>query len=100
VLLTGTLQGAVPHGASQERPSGYRVVLLAGLGGTSSAGHSINNRGWVTGYSDLPGDRARHAGLWKGRAAVDLGTLGRAQQRRAVAGEERPPPRHGHQPDR
>jgi probable HAF family extracellular repeat protein len=76
LLLTGTLQGAVPHGASQERPSGYRVVLLAGLGGTSSAGHSINNRGWVAGYSDLPGDRARHAGLWKGRAAVDLGTLG------------------------
>jgi hypothetical protein len=44
LLLTGTLQGAVPHGASQERPSGYRVVLLAGLGGTSSAGSGINNR--------------------------------------------------------
>jgi len=76
LLLTGAAQGAVPHGSGQERPARYRVTYLAGLGGTSSAGHSINNRGWVAGYSDLPGDRTRHASLWKDRAAIDLGTLG------------------------
>jgi probable HAF family extracellular repeat protein len=57
----------------------YRVSNLDSLGGTSSAGNSINDRSWVAGYSKLTGDQARHAALWRRRthhAVLDLGTLG------------------------
>jgi probable HAF family extracellular repeat protein len=57
----------------------YRVSNLEGLGGTSSAGNSINDRSWVAGYSRLTGDQARHAALWRNRqhhSILDLGTLG------------------------
>ena len=54
----------------------YRVTILPSLGGTASAGSSINNRGWVAGFSNLAGDRTRHATLWRHRRIVDLGTLG------------------------
>ena len=54
----------------------YRVTILPSLGGTASAGSSINNRGWVAGFSNLAGDRTRHATLWHHQRIVDLGTLG------------------------
>src|SRR5207245_3324956 len=57
----------------------YRVSNLDSLGGTSSAGNSINDRSWVAGYSKLTGDLVRHAALWRRqthRAILDLGTLG------------------------
>jgi len=57
----------------------YNVFSLDSLGGTSSRGNSVNNRGWVAGSSNLPGDTSRHAALWRHGAAgsiVDLGTLG------------------------
>jgi probable HAF family extracellular repeat protein len=57
----------------------YRVSSLDGLGGTSSAGNSINNRSWVAGYSRLSGNQSRHATLWRNRqhhSLLDLGTLG------------------------
>ena len=55
----------------------YSVVNLDTLGGTVNRGNSINNRGWVAGYSNLPGDESRHAALWRnGTAIEDLGTLG------------------------
>jgi probable HAF family extracellular repeat protein len=54
----------------------YEVTTLASLGGTESAGNSINNRGWIAGFSNLPGDRTRHATLWRRGSIVDLGTLG------------------------
>ena len=57
----------------------YRVSNLDSLGGTSTAGNSINNRSWVAGYSRLTGDQSRHAALWRNRqhhALLDLGTLG------------------------
>jgi probable HAF family extracellular repeat protein len=57
----------------------YNVFSLDSLGGTSSRGNSINNRGWVAGSSNLPGDTSRHAALWRHGAhgsIVDLGTLG------------------------
>jgi uncharacterized membrane protein len=34
----------------------YDVTELAGLGGTSSSANSINNRGWISGSSNLSGD--------------------------------------------
>ncbi|MGB9475117.1 MAG: hypothetical protein WCE87_08615, partial [Candidatus Udaeobacter sp.] len=57
----------------------YYVSNLDSLGGTSSAGNSINNRSWVAGYSRLTGDQSRHAALWRNRqhhSLLDLATLG------------------------
>jgi len=67
---------APAHGASKKTPAHYRVVRLDTLGGTAAGGNSINNRGWVTGVSNLSGDQTAHATLWNQGATVDLGTLG------------------------
>jgi probable HAF family extracellular repeat protein len=56
--------------------TGYEVSNLASLGGTDSAGNSVNNRGWIAGYSNKAGDQTRHATLWRHGSIVDLGTLG------------------------
>lgn len=69
VLASALLAGAA-HG--QE----YRVTNLDSLGGTISRGNSLNNRGWVAGYSNLAGDQSRHATLWLDGTVFDLGTLG------------------------
>jgi probable HAF family extracellular repeat protein len=81
LLAAALLAGAAAAsgaGASQVRsgPLEYSVVNLSGLGGTSSAGFSINNRGWVAGRSNLAGNQSRHATLWRQGRLTDLGTLG------------------------
>jgi probable HAF family extracellular repeat protein len=60
------------HAAS----GGYTVTELATLGGTVGAADSINDRGWVAGYANLPGDRTEHAVLWINGVVTDLTTLG------------------------
>jgi probable HAF family extracellular repeat protein len=67
---------AAPASSAPAHAVRYRVTNLGGLGGTSSAGNSINDRGWVAGASNLADDGAQHATLWLGGAVVDLGTLG------------------------
>jgi probable HAF family extracellular repeat protein len=57
-------------------PPRYRFMNLRGLGGTNSRGNSINNAGWIAGYSNLAGGQARHATAWFYGQLVDLGTLG------------------------
>jgi probable HAF family extracellular repeat protein len=54
----------------------YSLTSLGSLGGTSSGASSINNRNWVSGSSDLPGDSTQHAVLWAHGETFDLGTLG------------------------
>lgn len=55
----------------------YSVINLGTLGGSASNGFgSINDRGWVTGDANLPGDQNEHAFLWRGGIMTDLGTLG------------------------
>jgi probable HAF family extracellular repeat protein len=76
VLLTGSVQGAAVATSAPTRHANYHVVNLPSLGGTSSAGTSINNRGWVAGISNLPGDQVQHAALWRHGSILDLGTLG------------------------
>ena len=54
----------------------YTITDLPSLGGTNSRANSINNRGWLAGYSNLPGDQSRHAALSRDGVLTDLGTLG------------------------
>ncbi len=55
----------------------YRVHALPTLGGTAVNGaNSVNDRGWLAGSSDLPGDAITHAVLWRDGQLTDLGTLG------------------------
>jgi uncharacterized membrane protein len=56
--------------------SNYSVIELSGLGGTAGAANGINNRGWVTGADNLPGDLTSMATLWVHGATIPLGTLG------------------------
>src|SRR5438105_1322441 len=39
----------------------YRITTLPFLGGTIARGNSINDQGWVSGYSFLSGNLDRHA---------------------------------------
>ncbi len=54
----------------------YTITDLPSLGGTNNRANSINNRGWLAGYSNLTGNQSRHAALWRDGALTDLGTLG------------------------
>jgi probable HAF family extracellular repeat protein len=76
VLLVGAAYSGHPEASEDNRLSAYRVTDLSSLGGTRSAGNSINNVGWVTGFSNLAGDSNRHAALWLHGRKFDLGTLG------------------------
>jgi probable HAF family extracellular repeat protein len=69
VLSSAVLAGSAHAGE-------YHVTNLPSLGGMVSRGNSINNRGWVAGYSNLAGNLSRHATLWLDGTALDLGTLG------------------------
>jgi probable HAF family extracellular repeat protein len=62
--------------AASEHTQQYTITDLPSLGGTNSRANSINNRGWLAGYSNLPGNTSRHAALWRDGALTDLGTLG------------------------
>lgn len=75
-LLAGVSNGGNPEAVQHQEEVEYDVVNLFALGGTISRGNSINNRGWIAGYSNLTGNRARHATLWRNGSIVDLGTLG------------------------
>jgi probable HAF family extracellular repeat protein len=74
--LTGSVQSAELTISAPSRTGAYQVTNLPSLGGTSSAGSSINNRGWAAGISNLAGDQVQHAALWQGNSILDLGTLG------------------------
>ena len=72
-LVAGRAMAGPPGGGSGPR---YVVVPFGSLGGTYSFGNGINDLGWVTGLSALPGDGSVHATLWRGGSPLDLGTLG------------------------
>jgi len=62
--------------AASQHQQQYTITDLPSLGGTNSRANSINNRGWLAGYSNLAGNQSRHAALWRDGALADLGTLG------------------------
>jgi probable HAF family extracellular repeat protein len=73
-LLSGLARGGDAP-STQSLTIGYHVEKLDSLGGSSSAGHGINDRGWITGRSNLP-DGTRRATLWRHGRIDNLGTLG------------------------
>jgi probable HAF family extracellular repeat protein len=54
----------------------YVVHRLSTLGGTQGVGEAINNKGWISGAANLPGDSTEHAAIWRNGRITDLGTLG------------------------
>ncbi len=79
LLIAGCWATPAQSDARQERQ--YQIVDLGSLGGTSSRGNSINDRGWVAGFSNLSAT-VRHAALWRNNSTtpIDLGTLGSPQR--------------------
>lgn len=76
-FFTTTVTLVLLLGAASAHPVRYRVINLGNpLGGTVSQGSSINNRNWVAGYAELPGDGTMQAELWRNGHPNDLGTLG------------------------
>ncbi len=79
---SGNTSAAIPVGMAvqeqqqQSQLPRYTVTDLGTLGGTFSLAGSVNNRGWVDGYSTLAGDQSAHAFLWRNGVMTDLGTLG------------------------
>ena len=69
---------AAPAAIAADSQTVYRITQMPPLDGTVSAGNSINNRGWIAGFSNVEGDQAAHATLWRDGVATDLGTLGGA----------------------
>lgn len=60
-------------GAPSER---YIIVDVGTLGGTFSAAHGLNDRGWAAGIGTLPGDASVRAFERRNGRLIDLGTLG------------------------
>ena len=54
----------------------YSVVELGELGGTAGSANGINERGWITGTDNLPGNLTTVATLWLNGSTVPLGNLG------------------------
>src|SRR4026207_1352295 len=77
IVILAVIASAIP--ASAKRLSvapTFSIAELGAIGGTISRGNSINNSGWVSGYSFVNGNTRRHASLWiNGAAPIDLGHL-------------------------
>jgi probable HAF family extracellular repeat protein len=71
MIIVGALAAAEPG----QQPH-YAIVTFGTLGGTTGAANAINNRGWVMGAANLPGNTTVHATLWIDGKIIDLGTLG------------------------
>jgi probable HAF family extracellular repeat protein len=83
-LLAGAYAGGAGTAPPRREHTTYQLSNLQSLGGTSSVGYSVNDRGWVAGRSNLPGNHSRHATLWRNGALTDLGTLGGPDANSAV----------------
>ena len=76
VLVAASATAQINGSQKQQALPRYTVIDLGTLGGTYSNAYGINNNGWVTGISTLPGDKEIHAFLWRDGVMTDLGTLG------------------------
>lgn len=76
LLAAGLCVGVGSHPQASSPPGTYVVETLDALGGTRAIGNSINDRGWIAGFSNLANDQVSHAAVWIGDELIDLGTLG------------------------
>jgi probable HAF family extracellular repeat protein len=77
VMSLAALAAPIRLAAQSHKLTQYTVTNLGTLGGKQgSSAHGINNRSWVTGDANLPGDTAEHAYVWRDGVMIDLGTLG------------------------
>jgi probable HAF family extracellular repeat protein len=74
-MLAGASFAASAGQHHDPRPH-YRITLMPSLGGNNSRANSIDDLGIVSGYSKPTGNAVRHAVVWFGGRATDLGTLG------------------------
>lgn len=70
------LSAVVAPAQEQNANPRYLVFELGTLGGTVSGASAINDRGWVMGAANEPGDATEHATVWIYGKTHDLGTLG------------------------
>ncbi len=75
-MIATLLFGALALSQETSTPPQYRVFSLGTLGGTSSFGNTINNRGLALGIANLRGNSIAHATAWLYGLRFDLGTLG------------------------
>ena len=73
IFLIATMLGPLAQLTAAQQ---YQVTYLESLGGTRSRGNSINNDGWIAGFSFVTANARRHAALWRDGVVKDLGTLG------------------------
>lgn len=71
--VTAPLNTLLQPGPSNTR---YAVAYLPTLGGSRTRPTGINNRGWVAGFANRPGNTNRVAAVWRDGALDTLGTLG------------------------
>ncbi len=66
------------HPPAADAPSGtrYTIAYLPTLGGSRNRPGGLNNRGWVAGFVNRPGNATRVAALWRDGSLDTLGTLG------------------------
>jgi probable HAF family extracellular repeat protein len=76
LVLAVIVHGSGFKASERRQQTRYHVTNRSSLGGTISRGNSINDLGWVSGYSNLSGNQSRHATLWLHGEPLDLGTLG------------------------
>jgi probable HAF family extracellular repeat protein len=87
VPLALSVAGAAYGGEAASAPppqTRYQLTNLSSLGGSASAGNSVNDIGWVAGESNLAGNSYVHASLWSDGTQLDLGALGGPNANSAV----------------
>jgi probable HAF family extracellular repeat protein len=83
VLLAGAALASDASAQPTGEPLRYQLTRLDSLGGSSSVGSSINDRGWIAGRSNRS-TGLRRAALWRDGEVEDLGALGGPDKPSAV----------------
>jgi probable HAF family extracellular repeat protein len=77
-VLGGVLAVLLMGFATRSEATAYLITDLGALGGSGcngcSVGYSINNAGQVVGWTNVSGDKYRHAALWDSGTFTDLGS--------------------------
>jgi probable HAF family extracellular repeat protein len=75
-MSTLSSPAAAYHRGESGSQARYSAINLGSLGGTIGIAAGLNDEGWVSGTSNLAGDKQQHGFLWRSGKMKDLGTLG------------------------